>query len=342
LKGKWRIRFVTRNGLIRLGVLGGLLAVFSVWGYFSMIRMPGRSYSGPLPALTEEEAGLRDRLRRQVEKLAGEIGERTVFLPEKLAAAADWIESELGTMGYPVTRQEYQSQRVACRILAAELPGGALRQEVIVVGAHYDSVMGCPGANDNGTGVAGLLEIARGLRGRSFPRTVRFVAFPNEEPPFFQTEAMGSLVYARACRARGEGIAAMLSLETMGYYRDEPKSQSYPAPMSLFYPDRGNFIGFVGNHGSRALVRDCVRRFRETTQFPSEGGAVFAVLPGVGWSDHWSFWQAGYPALMVTDTAPFRYPYYHTQDDTPEKVDYDRLARVVAGLARVVAGLAGE
>ncbi len=134
----------------------------------------------------------------------------------------------------------------------------------------------------------------------------------------------------------------MLSLETMGYYRDDPDTQKYPPPMSLFYPSRGNFIGFVGDVGSRGLVRRLVGSFRRRAAFPSEGAALPAFVPGVGWSDQWSFWQEGYPGVMVTDTAPFRYPYYHTQADTPDKLDYERLARVTVALAEVVREIADD
>jgi hypothetical protein len=152
---------------------------------------------------------------------------------------------------------------------------------------------------------------------------------------------MGSRVYARHARDRGEMICAMLALETIGYYSDQKGSQDYPPPMSLFYPSTGNFITFVGNTSSRLLVRKCVGSFRKHTAFPSEGAALPAILPGVGWSDQWSFWQEGYPGVMVTDTAPYRYPDYHKASDTPEKIDYDRTARVVVGLARVAVDLAG-
>jgi hypothetical protein len=153
---------------------------------------------------------------------------------------------------------------------------------------------------------------------------------------------MGSVVHAqRAARAR-EQIVAMFSLETMGYFSDEPGSQQYPFPLSLLYPDRGNFIAFVGNIRSRELVRRVVGLFRATTKFPSEGAALPERTTGVGWSDHASFWAAGYPALMVTDTALFRYPHYHSPRDTDDKVDVDRLARVVTGLEQVIAGLARE
>ena len=171
-------------------------------------------------------------------------------------------------------------------------------------------------------------------------RTVRLVAFVNEEPPFCHTDLMGSRVYARRCRARDENVVAMLSLETIGFYVDEPGSQKYPFPFSLFYPDTGNFVGFVGNLGSRSLTRRSIRAFRESTDFPSEGLAAPGWIPGIGWSDHWSFWQEGYPGVMITDTAPFRYPHYHTPQDTPDRIDYDRFARVVMGVSGVVEALA--
>jgi Zn-dependent M28 family amino/carboxypeptidase len=225
--------------------------------------------------------------------------------------------------------------------VCAEIAGSARASEVVLVGAHYDTVAGCPGANDNGTGVAALLALARRFASVHAERTLRFVAFPGEEPPAFQTEAMGSLVFARASRAKGEKITAMICLETLGCYSDESGSQTYPIPMlRIAYPDRGDFVAFVGNVASRGLVREAIETFREKAAFPSEGAALPARIPGVGWSDQWSFWEQGYPAIMVTDTAPFRYPHYHRASDTAEKVDFERLARVVEGLCSTVARLA--
>jgi len=152
---------------------------------------------------------------------------------------------------------------------------------------------------------------------------------------------MGSVRYARRSRERGENIVAMLSLETIGYYSDTPGSQHYPFPLSLFYPSTGNFLAFVSNLKSRSLLHDAIATFRRHARFPSDGVAAPAAIPGVDWSDHGSFWAAGYPALMVNDTAPYRYPHYHRESDTPDKVDYERLARVVTGLAVVVRTLAG-
>lgn len=164
--------------------------------------------------------------------------------------------------------------------------------------------------------------------------------FPNEEPPLFQTAEMGSLIYAKACRAANDNIVAMLSLETIGYYRDEPDTQKYPPLIGGLFPSEGNFIAFVSNPSSRALLKRVVAIFREHAAFPSEGAALPSGVPGVGWSDHWAFWQVGYPALMVTDTAPFRNPNYHQPTDTPDTLDYDRMARVVDGLASVLQSLA--
>ena len=309
-------------------------------GAIMRIKMPGASFQGELPELTEREAAIRDQLKKDLEKLAGEIGERNTRQPREYALAAQWIEQSMTAAGYQVARQTFQVKGKTCVNLEAEIVGAQRRDEVIVLGAHYDSMPGTAGANDNGTGVVALLTLARRLSGQRPLRTLRFVFFANEEPPHFQTAAMGSLVYARRCQQRKEKIAGMLSLETIGYYSDEKGSQHYPPPFSYFYPSTGNFIAFVGNAQSAKLVTQCVGTFRDSVKFPSEGAAVPGSIQEVGWSDHWSFWQAGYLALMVTDTAPFRYPHYHRASDTPDKINYDRMARVVTGLEVVARALA--
>ncbi len=304
--------------------------------------MPGKSYRGELPVADEELITLSAELRRDVALLAVEIGERNLLNhPQELAMSADRIEAEFQAAGYEVQRQEYQVSGGKCCNLEVEIPGAARAEEIVVIGAHYDTAIGTPGANDNTSGVAAVLALARRFSKSRPERTLRFVAFVNEEPPYFHTEEMGSRVYARRCRERGEKVVAMLSLETIGYYDDTPGSQHYPPPFGLLYPSEGNFIGFVGNLGSRALVHRVIRTFREHEEFPSEGGALPAAVSGVGFSDHWSFWQEGYPALMVTDTAMFRYPHYHEAEDTLDKVDFERMARVVRGLEKVVAELVG-
>ena len=276
------------------------------------------------------------RLRAHVDMLAGSIGERHVWRCAALERAAAYISAELTASGYAPRRQTFEVAKVPVSNVEAILEGTGRGGDAIVLGAHYDTVTGCPGANDNGSGVAALLEMARQFAGRPQPQTIRFVAFVNEEPPFFRTELMGSAIYANAAKARGDRVNGMLALETMGYYSDQPGSQQYPAPMAALYPDVGNFIGFVANVRSARLLLKARRAFRRHSAFPLQSAALPDAVPGVGWSDHWAFWQAGYAALMVTDTAPFRYPWYHTSEDTPDKIDYDKLAAVVDGLGAVV------
>ena len=323
-------------------VVSSLVILLLGIAWWIMIRMPGTSYHGQLPAPDESLKALKDELRREVQRLAVDIGERNVRgCPRQLAQAADYIESQFKAAGYEVKRQEYEVSNVKCDNLEAEITGKVRPGEIVVVGAHYDTVLGTPGANDNTSGVAATLALARRFSHQKNDRTVRFVAFVNEEPPYFQTDQMGSRVYARQCRKRCDKIVAMLSLETLGWYDDAAGSQNYPPPFTLLYPSTGNFIGFIGNTESRDLVRQAIGTFRRHEPFPSEGAAVPEAIPGVGFSDQWSFWREGYPAIMVTDTALFRYPHYHHPQDTIDKVDFDKMARVVRGLEKVVADLAG-
>jgi len=310
-------------------------------GLLRFATMPNSSYSGPFHPLSDEERLVHDRLKEHVFVIAGEIGERNMWHYSELEAAAGYIEGIYSDLGYNAASQAFKVDNLSVRNLEAEAKGVSLADEIVIVGAHYDSVIGSPGANDNASGVAALLEIARLLSKKTLSRTVRFVAFVNEEPPFYRTGHMGSRVYASRSSRRGEKIVAMFSLETIGCYSDKKGSQHYPFPFSFFYPHTGNFVAFVGNLSSRQLVRQAIGAFRKTTAFPSEGVAAAGWLTGLGWSDHWSFWKEGYPAIMITDTALFRYGFYHSAMDTPEKVDCARLARVVLGLARVVAEIAG-
>ncbi len=273
-----------------------------------------------------------DRLRAHVAHLAGEIGERNVWRPRALAAAAEYIEANWRAQGYDVAHQWYEAAGVRSANLEVTRPGRQRPETVLLVGAHYDTVRGSPGANDNASGVAALLEHSRLFTALEPAVTVRFVAFVNEEPPFFMGSEQGSVVYARAARARGDDIRLMVSLETIGYYSEAPGSQRYPPFLDWFFPDTGNFLGFVSNLRSRRVLRHAAAAFRAGSDVPLEHAAVPAFVPGVDWSDHRSFWRAGYAALMATDTALYRYPYYHTPQDTPEKLTYPAFARAVQGL----------
>ncbi len=292
--------------------------------------------------MSREDQVLAHRLRTHVERLAGEIGERNLFNSEALRRAAAYIEDEWGTLSYAVERLEYHVSGIRCANLCATRQGRARQSEILLLGAHYDSVVGSPGANDNASGVAALLEISRMFRLLEPALTVRFVAFVNEEPPFFWTRQQESMVYAQAARRRGDDIRLMASLETIGCYCDEPGSQSYHPIFRFFYPDRGNFIGIVSDFRSRTAMRRLAATFRTQSDFPLQTVSTFRFIPGVAWSDHRSFWYQGYPAVMVTDTAFYRYPHYHAATDTADKLAYPDLAQVTLGLFKTFAVLARE
>jgi Zn-dependent M28 family amino/carboxypeptidase len=280
---------------------------------------------------------LRERLKRHVEVLASEIGARHVGRPDALEAAARYIEAQFSSFGLQTSIQEYPAHGVAVRNIEVELRGRQRPDEIVILGAHYDSVPDCPAANDNGSGIAGTLELARIFAQSTPSRTLRFVAWANEEPPFFQTQQMGSRVYSQRCKERNENVVGMITLETIGCFLDTPGSQTYPVMgLGLVLPTIGNFLAVVGNLASRTLVRRCAEVLRRETTLPIEAQALPGMLPGIGWSDHWSFWEEGYPAVMFTDTAPFRYKYYHTAQDTPDKIDFDRMTQVVSGSEQVL------
>ena len=305
--------------LAGFGALAGL--------FYFMIAMPGRSHRGELPPLSAEGKALAERLRKHVEELSR--NERN----QDLETAARYIAAAFGPDS---SFQEFESGGRTVRNIELASP----QTSYVVVGAHYDTVPGTPGADDNASGVAALLELARLLARDGLP--IRFVAFANEEPPYFLGRDMGSWSWARRARERGETVRAMLSLEMLGYYSDAPGSQRYPPPLGLFYPGRGDFIAFVADLGARTLVRRSISSFRRYAEFPSEGVAAPSLIPGVSWSDHWSFRDHGFPAIMVTDTAFYRYAHYHLPSDTAEKLDYERLARVTLGLAGVLRDLATQ
>ena len=291
--------------------------------------------------LGPEDHPARARLEASVRTLAEKIGERNLQHPLALDAAATYIEGELATIG-PVTRQEFSVRGQKVRNLELSLPGTRRPEELVVIGAHYDSVIGTPGADDNASGVAALLELARTLGPRRHARSLRFVAFVNEEPPYFQSAEMGSFVYARTLKEQGAKVHAMLSLETIGYFSDEDGSQRYPVGLSLFYPSSGNFMAVVGNRPSAQVVDAVADAFKDARRLPVEKAALPTVVEGVAWSDQWSFWEHDFVGVMVTDTAPFRNPHYHAATDVPDTLDFDRLTHTVRSLELAVQRLAGS
>ncbi|OQX78855.1 MAG: hypothetical protein B6D56_08180 [Candidatus Omnitrophica bacterium 4484_70.1] len=289
----------------------------------------------------EVEIGkLEENLYRHVYKLAGKIGDRNIFNNDKLEEGAEYIKEQFLSFGYNVKFQDYNVGNKQVKNIIVNKRGERQPQEVIVVGAHYDTCFN-PGGDNNGSGIAGLLELARFLSCKQVERSIKFVAFVNEEPPFFKTESMGSRVFVRQAKANKESIKGAIILEMIGYYTDQPYSQHYPPFYSMFYPDRGNFIAVVGNFHSRGLVKKIVSIFRSYTDFPIKAVAGFSFL-GIDFSDHWSFWKEKYQAVMVTDTGFYRNPHYHRGTDTYDTLDYRRMAEVVKGLGRVLMKLARE
>lgn len=289
----------------------------------------------------QEHSTIASNVQRIVSTLAGDYPSRHGSRSVVLNGAASFIENEFRSIGYVVSSQLYDSHGVHVRNLVAEKAGREPGRPVIILGAHYDTVPDTPGADDNASGVAGLLELARLLRDVPNHRTIRFVAFPHEEPPYFYTNLMGSRQYAEKLKKDDERVLVMLCLEMIGY-AGESYPQMYPAPLmrSLCrYPKYGNFIGLVGNISSMrmmSIVRSLMRRYCSV-------GVQSLTAPGfvspMYLSDHSSFWKKGYPALMVTDSAFLRNPHYHLPSDTPETLNYEFLARVVEGLSATIQDL---
>jgi Zn-dependent M28 family amino/carboxypeptidase len=338
----------------KLAVVIGVITAL-VGCLLTFCKLP--SFRGPAEPLDSAQQQLAVRLRGHVQKIAGDIGARSLTRsPGGLERAAIYIEEKFGEAGFTPVRQTFSVSGYfndglfgsthatqSTSNIEVAIPGTSKSTEIVIVGAHYDGVQECPAANDNASGVAAMLEIAGQLAKQRFPRTIRFVAFTNEEPPFFRSDDMGSYRYAKSCKERGDNIVAMMSIETIGYYSDQANSQRFPiAPLSLLYPNKGNFLAFVGKLDSRSVLTKCLSSFNSAVKFPVELIAAPENLPGVDFSDQLSFWRAGYPGFMVTDTAPYRYPHYHTNDDTPDKINYDDLALVTTGLSKVVRDLASD
>ncbi len=280
-------------------------------------------------------------LEQYVRILAEELSPRDAANPRGLEASATFVEEVFRAYSDRVSVQPYDAKGLRVRNVCARFgPEGGPR---MVVGAHYDAAGPYPGADDNASGVAGLLELARLLSEEPPASDVELVSFPLEEPPFFMTRHMGSAVHARALKAKGVEVRAMIALEMIGYFSDEPNSQGFPLGplMKPFYPATGNFIAVVGKWGQGHLVRAVCEGMRSATPLGVESLIAPRILPGVTLSDHRSYWKQGFPAVMLTDTAFFRNANYHTPHDTPDTLDYRRMAQVVDGVRGAVDRLTG-
>ena len=281
-----------------------------------------------------------EQLRVHLRTLTQTIGERSVYLPENHKRAAEYIESFYGDIGVQVHTESYQYQNFTVANVVAEISFCTNPSSCYLLGAHYDSVFGTVGADDNASAIAVQLETARHLatlKGREeLDLTVKFVSFALEEPPVFGTRYMGSRVYARKARKEKEKIDGMICLEMVGYSCHEPGCQGYPFPLMFSgYPKKGNFIGIVGNISSKKFTRSLSREFQRNRELPVVNLTVPLggwLLPSVRLSDHSSFWDQGFKAVMITDTAFFRNPHYHLPSDTMEKLDYTFMAELVESL----------
>ena len=271
-----------------------------------------------------------ENLRRHVEYLSVKIGDRHLWKEGSLNKAADYVESVFTSYGYPVWRQTYSCYGQTVSNLITEKTG--MDKGVVIIGAHYDSVPGSPGADDNASAVAGLLELARLNRETSSKKTLVFSAFVNEESPCYGSPNMGSMVYAKHLKEQGTPVEVMVCLEMIGFFSEE-KIQRYPLPgMGLVYPKRGNYIGVVGNFRSSRYVSFLKKGMRKHSNIKTKSMTAPEFFGGINLSDQYSFWQHGYRAVMITDTSFFRNRHYHQLTDTIDTLDFDRMAEVVKGL----------
>jgi len=329
---------IFRFSVLMIVILLFLISLILIYSLYRIIVVTGHqeltSYKQAV-----DLADLKDRLYQHVHVLSEEIGERHHEIPASLAKTVAYITQELKDAGLDPEIQLFGDRPY--HNVIAEIAGGDRKSEIIIFGAHYDTVWLSPGADDNASGVAAILEIARNLSNSHPARTIRLIAFANEEYPFSESEIMGSRVYVRTVFDKHENIIAMFSLEMLGYYSNQSGSQKYPLPLKWFYPDTATFIAFVANISSRPLLVRAIRHFRRNSDFPIEGlAAPELFIPDIRRSDHASFWDMGYSAVMVTDTAFFRNVNYHSVGDVAHTLDYERMAAVVNGLTLMLKDLA--
>jgi Zn-dependent M28 family amino/carboxypeptidase len=284
---------------------------------------------------------IKSNLIETVSHLSEKIGPRSYLDTGKLDEAAGYIEGKFRSFGWEVTRQPFAYRNNTYCNVSVEVPGVGERDEsILVIGAHYDTVPDTPGADDNASGVAGLLELARLVSLAPFRRSTRFVAFCLEEPPAFMTSRMGSYLYAQRLFVEGTKVYGMISLEMLGYYCEDEGCQYYPSSIfRLFYPGKGDYIAFVGNISSRRFTRSVKDSFKSVSSLPVKSLSGISLIPGVDFSDHRSFWKFDYRAFMVTDTAFYRNPNYHDPGDTAGTLDYDKMAELVNGLYKALRGI---
>lgn len=280
-------------------------------------------------------------LRAHVEKLSVDFAPRDYKRIWNLNKCADYISGHFNGAGAAVSEQTFEVKGKIYRNIIAQF--GPETESRIVVGAHYDSCGDTPGADDNASGVAGLIELARLLGKTELSQQVELVAYTLEEPPFFGTGNMGSARHAYSLRLAEVDVEAMLCLEMIGYFSDEEGSQQFPSIfLKMLYPSRGNYISLIGSMGDSNLIRKVKASMRSATTLPVHSMTAPKGFPGLDFSDHRNYWNHGYTAIMITDTAFYRNHRYHGLSDTVDTLDYDRMAMVVLGVYEAVLHLANE
>ena len=312
-----------------------LIFAFLFFSYWYMMKCEGNWSGEPLEKKMKMELiEIKKSLESDIEYLQ-KLGPRNSENDKsykQLRQCEEWIKERWESQGYIVKKHTFSIREKEYSNLEIEFKGRTLPSEMIIISAQYDTLPDSPGANNNGSGMAILFQLSQLLKKHTPDRTLRLLNFVNEEDPFFGTEMMGSYQYAKSCRQRGEDIRVMLSLDALGIYKDEPGSQRLPFPFSLFYPDRGNFLAFIGNLRSRKYMVEVSRGFKKGSSFPIQAGVAPEWAKGGAWSDHSSFWKFGYPGIMVTDTGGFRSPSHTTQEDTMEKLNFEAMSRIVIGM----------
>ena len=337
IESQWQSQAERRRRIIRLMLFVLLAFVLVLIASWFWLTQPLILTSKPSTERTVDPS----RLEAHVRKLSVELSPRDESHVENLDRVATYIKDEFQQTGAAVSEQPYRLEGKWYRNVIAQF--GPDSAERVVVGAHYDTAGPLPGADDNASGIAGLIELARLLSKQQLKTRVELVAFTLEEPPYFRTTGMGSSVHAESLRKQNVRVRAMISLEMIGYFSDLPNSQRFPATfLQAFYPSRGNFIGVVGRVSEGLLARRVKTAMRTASPLPVYSISAPSIIPGVDFSDQLSYWNAGYSAIMITDTAFYRNPNYHTENDTAEKLDYKRMAMVVEGAFAAVKRLADD
>jgi hypothetical protein len=312
-----------------------LFIAFLFLSYWYMMKCEGNWRGDPLEKKMKMEfIEIKKGMESDIEylQILGPRNSENDASYKQLRKCEEWIRQRWESQGFTVKKHTFSVEGKDYSNLEIEIKGRTLPSEIIIISAQYDTLPDSPGANNNGSGMAILFAVSNLLRNYNPDRTIRLIEFVNEEDPFFGSEKMGSYQYAKKCRQKGEDIRVMLSLDALGIYKNETGSQKLPFPFSMFYPDRGNFLAFIGNLNSRKYMKEATRGFKKGSSFPIEAGVVPKWVEGAGWSDHLSFWKFGYPGIMVTDTGGFRSPSHTTKEDTMEKLNFEAMSRIVIGM----------